>query len=179
MRVIAGTARGISLITPENNAVRPTLDKVREALFSILGDYVNGARFLDLFTGTGANGIEALSRGARSADFVDSTTASLSLVQQNLERTHLAERAQTLRINIPQQLSQLNGVYDIVFADPPYAWQEHTALLHALATYKLINTDSIVVIEHNPKLPLPDAIDTLLTCRRRRRYGTCMLTVYA
>ena len=127
MRVIAGTHRGRQLRTLPGRDVRPTLDRVRESIFGILGDEVEGAGVLDLFAGTGALGIEALSRGAAFAVFVDDDPRALRVLEQNLETLGLGERASVVRGRVPAVLGAarksslpLRGPVDIIFADPPY-----------------------------------------------------------
>jgi len=120
VRVIAGSARGRKLIAPDNMAVRPTADRMKEDLFNILAPRVSGARFLDLFSGTGAIGIEALSRGARSAVFVD---IDIALIIKNLALTGFAEKAAVLKNEYAPALRKLNEqrlAFDIIFMDPPY-----------------------------------------------------------
>ena len=135
MRVIAGSHRGRRLSGPQGTVLRPTSDKVREALFSILGSKVSGSHFLDLYAGTGAVGIEALSRGASTVTFVESDPKVLQLLQENLRTCQLLDRAQ---VRIGQAATFLDrkdwwgGPYDILFADPPYvALDELDILIHA------------------------------------------------
>ncbi len=117
MRIIAGSAGGIRLLLPKH-AFRPTMDRVREAVFSALGDRVPGARVLDLFAGSGAYGLEALSRGAASVRFVDRHRAATDAIRANLARARLLGEVQQL--DAYKFLRQANGPYDLVFADPPY-----------------------------------------------------------
>ena len=121
MRVIAGCARGRKLIAPDGLNIRPTTDRMKENLFNILAAHIPGARFLDVFSGTGSIGIEALSRGAESAVFVDA--ASAFLIRQNLSLTGLTERALVLKYDYAAALRKLNEkhmIFDIIFMDPPY-----------------------------------------------------------
>lgn len=185
MRVIAGTAKGTRLAAPKGREVRPTLDRVREALFSILTPRIEGARFLDLFAGTGANGIEALSRGAASATFVDNDSRSLDVVRRNLEATHLAGKAQIRRLDLPRGLSTLSreGVrYDVVFIDAPFGLARdnpdaYGQLLEALSAAALLAEDGIVVVEHDSGVSLPASIGAL-TCFREARYGGTALALF-
>ena len=185
MRVIAGTAKGIRLAAPKGREVRPTLDRVREALFSILAPRVGGARFLDLFAGTGANGIEALSRGAASAVFVDSDVRSLEIVRRNLEAARLSEKAEVRRLELPRGLATLSregGRYDIVFADAPYglareAPDVYLRLLEGVSGGGILGDDGIVVVEHDARVKLPGAAGGL-SCFREARYGGTGLTLF-
>lgn len=132
MRVIAGTAGSLRLLYPKGEKIRPTTDRVRESLFASLGDEVAGSRFCDLYAGAGTVGIEALSRGAHSAVFVEKHRHCLEALRANLENTHLVERATVVRGNLPVCLKdvwQKSGPFGIVFADPPYAHDPQPLLL--------------------------------------------------
>lgn len=138
MRVVAGSAGGVPLTAPDSVA-RPTMDKVRNAIFSSLGDAVPGSRVLDLFAGTGALGIEALSRGAASAVFVDSHRAAIQCIQKNLTKTRLDGRVQAMDF-IRFIGSAPTGAFDLIFADPPY-------------TKRANDTDWVSVILQSERLP--------------------------
>ena len=157
MRVIAGKAKGIRLCAPKGLGVRPTLDRVREALFNILAERVPGARFLDLYAGTGANGIEALSRGARECLFVDSALESLRIIAKNLEQTRLSAASTCLRCVLPAGLMRVESwglPFDIVFADPPYGRTDVAALLEGIQEKKVLSPGGILVVEHPARQPL-------------------------
>ena len=182
MRVIAGIHRGRRLYGPGKLDLRPTSDRVREALFSILGNRLANSRFLDLYAGTGAVGIEAVSRGAERVTSVESTRDALKLLQQNLELCHLGDEIAVLNKTVRDFLNhsdQWNGPYDIVFADPPYAeTSELLSLLAAPKTSDLFASDSWLIIEHATKTPLPMS----LGCGRflrRYRYGDTALSLYS
>ena len=182
MRVIAGIHRGRRLYGPGKLALRPTSDRVREALFSILGNRCDGSRFLDLYAGTGAVGIEAVSRGAQHVTSVESTRDALKLLQQNLKLCHLGDEISVLNKTVRDFLNrsdQWNGPYDIVFADPPYA--ETAELLSLLAepkTNDLFVPDSWLIIEHAKKTPLPMSLGGAQFLRRYR-YGDTALSLYS
>jgi 16S rRNA (guanine(966)-N(2))-methyltransferase RsmD len=181
MRVIAGKARGVHLTAPKGIEVRPTLDKVRGALFNILGPRVEAARFLDLFAGTGANGIEALSRGARICTFVDNDVRSLGAIRRNLDAARLSEFASIRRLTLPRGLSKLveeGATYDIVFADPPYDFADYRSLLDTLRAEALLDPGAIVVIEHRAKRPLTRE-DLGLDCIRHAEYGATALSFFS
>ncbi len=148
MRVIAGSAGGIRLLTVPGQATRPSLDRVRESVFAILTPRLQDALVLDLYAGTGALGLEALSRGAASCVFVESEEAALRVLRLNAERAGLADRAKLLRGRLPKALDRLTGEspFDLVLCDPPYAQAQWTALLLALAP--LLADDFVVVWEH-------------------------------
>ena len=177
MRVIAGKAKGTRLAAPKGLAIRPTLDRVREALFSILGGNVEGARFLDLFAGTGANGIEALSRGADYACLVDANAQALSTVRHNLEASRLAPNAACLQLHLPSGLRRLDGAFDLVFADPPYDFSDYAPLLEGLCEHGLISPGGQVVIEHRKGATLPPHCGRL-DRQRESKYGSTHLSFY-
>jgi len=178
MRIIAGTARGRRLQAPKGDRVRPTLDRVREALFNILAPRINGARFLDLYAGSGANGIEALSRGAASAFFVDNHAESHAVIQKNLEITGFSSVGSAMRYNSPQDLGRIPGSFDIIFADPPYGYQGHHELLEGLATSGRVEPGGVVIIEHLRKSDLPETAGAL-NRTQVRPYGATTLSFYA
>ena len=180
MRVIAGSHRGRRLSGPRGNSLRPTSDKVREALFSILGTRVPGSRFLDLYAGTGAVGIEALSRGAHIVTFVESDLKAVRITRKNLTTCGMLDHAE-LRI-LPTQTflrqPQLwHGPYDVVFADPPYADEEAVALVLGSWHLDLLAAGAIMVIEQDARCQPPTATDRARLVRRYD-YGDTALFVY-
>lgn len=181
MRVIAGTLRGRRLYGPQKLAVRPTSDRVREALFSILGNRLANSRFLDLYAGTGAVGIEAVSRGAAHVTSVESNRDVLKLLQQNLALCHIGEEIAMRGLTVQRFLDhpyQWNGPYDIVFADPPYAEaSELPSLLSGPMADGLFALDSWLVIEHATKTSLPMAVGCTKFLRQYR-YGDTALSLY-
>jgi 16S rRNA (guanine(966)-N(2))-methyltransferase RsmD len=180
MRVISGRARGTRLIAPKGMDIRPTLDRVREALFNILAPRIDGACFLDLFAGTGANGIEALSRGARAATFVDSDRRALTAIERNLEATKLYEYASVRKLVLPKGISALASKamqFDVVFADPPYAFSDHKGLLAALQAARLIAQDAIIVVEHASRGKV-EFDPEVFELSRRAEYGDTALTFF-
>jgi len=180
MRVIAGSHRGRRLSGPQRTALRPTSDKVREALFSILGTQVSGGRFLDLYAGTGAVGIEALSRGALAVTFVESDPTAVQLLQGNLRTCQLHDRA---LVRVGQTATFLERKdwwgppYDVLFADPPYtALGELDILTHAWRP-GLLSECATVIIEHDSRTKLPVSIDHAVLVRRYV-YGDTALSLY-
>ena len=178
MRVIAGSAKGLRLEVPKGLAIRPTSDRVREALFSIFGPAMDGARFLDLFAGSGANGIEALSRGAATAVFVDADRRSLDLVRSNLDKARLAPCARLLLAPLPEALARLDGPFDFIFADPPYAFDAYEELLASVAGRGLLADGGRIALEHDARTALPETAGEM-TRTHERRYGDTALSVYA
>lgn len=167
MRVVAGTARGRRIAAPPGTDTRPTTDRVREAVFNALGSLgaVDGAVVVDLFAGSGALGIEALSRGAVSAHFVESDRRAADVVEQNLRDLGMADRAVVLRRPVAACLDQLPDAVDLVLADPPYAFDGWAELLAALAPR--LSPDALVVAESDRSPALPEGWEKV----RERTYG--------
>jgi 16S rRNA (guanine966-N2)-methyltransferase len=176
MRVTGGIGRGRRLQVPAGSGVRPTSDKVKQALFNILGDRIIDASFLDLFAGAGGIGIEALSRGAGSVVFVDSSRESLAVINKNIERMGFEKRAQVVPAGAESFLKKTSGPYDIVFLDPPYA-EEMQPLLDLIAASGIVKTDGIVVAEHYKKQQSPEKANRF-TLYREARYGDTVLAFY-
>ena len=181
MRVIAGSHRGRRLSGPEGTALRPTSDKVRQALFSILGTQVSGGRFLDLYAGSGAVGIEALSRGAAAVTFVESESKAVQLLQNNLRSCQLLDRA-LVRVGqasvFLERKDWWSGPYDVLFADPPYRdLGELEVLIHAWRP-GLLSERAVMIIEQDSRTDLPALIDHA-TLVRRYVYGDTTLNLYA
>ncbi|MGH7207752.1 MAG: 16S rRNA (guanine(966)-N(2))-methyltransferase RsmD [Nitrospiraceae bacterium] len=180
MRVIAGLQKGRRLAGPKGAGLRPTADRVKEALFAILGPRVEGARFLDLYAGTGAIGIEALSRGARWVTFVESNPTALRVLRANLERCGLGGSAdiQACRAGVFfRRVEAGDDPYEIVFADPPYHTGTGATLLPSLDQAAIITTESTVILERFTKLPLPSQVGRL-TLVREYGYGDTTLSVF-
>jgi 16S rRNA (guanine(966)-N(2))-methyltransferase RsmD len=182
MRVIAGTHRGRRLRGPQGSLIRPTSDRVREALFSILGNRLPSGRVLDLYAGTGAIGIEAISRGAAHVTCVESDAEALKLLRQNMLDCGIAHHITVYAHTVKQFLNrpeQWEGPYDIVFADPPYAGvHELELLLTQTVTERLFALDSWLIVEHAEKTSLPVSLGSTAYVRRYR-YGDTALSLYA
>lgn len=180
MRVIAGSHRGRRLSGPRGTSLRPTSDKVREALFSILGMRITGGRFLDLYAGTGAVGIEALSRGAAVVTFVEASPGAVGLLRKNLDTCHLAGRARVWVEQTGTFLSRRewwDSPYDVVFADPPYAARAELDVLAGLGQSGLLAQDGVIVLEQASTSESPQRMgNTTLT--RRCEYGDTALCFY-
>ncbi|MCL2398888.1 MAG: 16S rRNA (guanine(966)-N(2))-methyltransferase RsmD [Defluviitaleaceae bacterium] len=175
MRVIAGTARGHKLTAPMGLKTRPTEGRMKEDLFNILMPSISGACFLDLYCGSGAIGIEALSRGAQKAVFVDYAKEAIASTEANLNKTRLRHLAEVIYMPVDQALQKLNGlVFDIVFMDPPYKSNELTPSL-ALASVFITNhvkEDGIIVLECPVDVKLPAHYDNIgLSIFRHKKYG--------
>ena len=177
MRVITGKARGVSLKTPEGLTTRPTAERVKEALFSIINFDIPNAAVLDLFGGTGQLGIEALSRGAKSAVFVDAGDAACKLIKENLRRTKLEGQGRVIRSDYMQYLSTCKEKFSIVFLDPPYAEVFLENSLNKLSEIDILQSDGIIVCER----PLGKELSMELpgfTRSKDYKYGKTLLTLY-
>lgn len=149
MRVIAGTARSIQLKTIEGMDTRPTTDRIKETLFNMISHGLCDCKFLDLFSGSGAIGIEALSRGAESAVFVEKNPKAAKCIQENLNKTRLSERATIMNTDVLTALRRLDGKqsFDYVFMDPPYNHELEKQVLKYLATSSLLDSDALIIVE--------------------------------
>lgn len=147
MRVISGTARGTKLNSIESLSTRPTLDRVKEPLFSIIQAYIQDANVLDLFAGSGALGIESLSRGAKHCIFCDKSPASIKMLKQNLQKTRLEEKSTVFIEDYKKCLKNLNSKYDIIFIDPPYKLDIAVDSIKLILEYNLFAKDGIIILE--------------------------------
>lgn len=178
MRVIAGVAKGHPLRAPKGQGTRPTSDRVREALFNVLAPRVPEARVLDGFAGTGALGIEALSRGAASAVFVEQDGGVAQVIRDNLRRTGLESQAKVLVQDVSRtgSLAPL-GPFDLLFLDPPYdrGWVQR--MLDAVGAAKLLALDGLLMIEHSRREPAPEQAGELER-RRQLTYGDTVISIF-
>lgn len=177
MRVITGTARGVALKTPEGLNTRPTSDRVKEALFSIIQFDIPNAKVLDLFGGTGQLGIEALSRGAKSATFVDDGEAACALIKENLRRTKLGQAATVVRSDYVSFLKRCREQYDIIFLDPPYAEVFLENSLNIITEIDILRDSGIIVAERPLGKDLPWSFEGY-SRSRDYKYGKTLLTLY-
>lgn len=173
MRVITGIARGKRLVTPQGLDVRPTSDRVKEAIFSALQFDIEGRRILDLFAGSGQLGIEALSRGAESATFVDMSSASVKIIKQNLEITGFDGCSKVYTSDYSSFTAMCRDSFDIVFLDPPY--KEDLLLPSIKAVLPLMSDFGTVVCEHPPEVEIPVSIGGF-GIYRTYRYGKINVT---
>ena len=177
MRVITGKARGVVLKTPEGMATRPTSDRVKEALFNIIQFDLPGARVLDLFGGTGQLGIEALSRGAKSAVFTDAREDACKLIRENLRRTKLEGQATVSRSDYLVYLKRCREKFDIILLDPPYAEEYLENSLKFITEIDILQSGGIIVAERPLGKELPWDFPGY-TRSRDFKYGKTLLTVY-
>ena len=177
MRVITGKARGVALKTPEGMQTRPTADRVKEALFSIIQFEIPCARVLDLFGGTGQLGIEALSRGAQSAVFVDASDKACALIKENLKRTKLQDCGKVIRSDYMEYLDRCREKFDIVFLDPPYAEVFLENALKRLSEIDILQSGGIIIAERPLDKELPWVFPGF-TRSKDYKYGKTLLTIY-
>jgi 16S rRNA (guanine966-N2)-methyltransferase len=175
MRIISGSAKGRRLFTLAGRALRPTADRVKESIFNMLGPSVAGSAVLDLFAGTGNLGIEALSRGAQSAFFVDGSAPSIAIIRKNLVLCAMTARAEVLQDDAFRAIALLRRrrrTFDLLFADPPYEQGFVEKTLKALAVHDIGHGDMLVIIEHTRREPLPDPLDSWMLLRQRKTGDT-------
>ena len=177
MRVISGKARGVSLLTPKGEHTRPTADRVKEALFSIIQFDLPGARVLDLFGGTGQLGIEALSRGAKSAVFVDCREDACRLIKENLKRTKFESDGTVIRSDYLQYLSRCKEKFDIIILDPPYAEVFLENALKCITEIDILQSGGIIIAERPLGKDLPCDFAGF-TRSKDYKYGQILLTLY-
>ncbi len=177
MRVITGKARGVSLKTPDGLKTRPTADRVKEALFSIIQFDVLTARVLDLFGGTGQLGIEALSRGAKSAVFVDNREDACKLIRENLKRTKFTDCARVVCSDYQSYLKNCRESFDIVFLDPPYAEIFLENSIKLITEIDILQSSGIIVTERSVEKELLLEFPGY-TRSKDYRYGKTILTIY-
>ena len=177
MRVITGKARGVQLKTPDGMLTRPTTDRVKEALFSIIQFEIPTANVLDLFGGTGQLGIEALSRGAKSAVFVDQREDACKLIRENLRRTKLEQDAKVVRADYMDYLKRCREKFRIIFLDPPYAEVFLENALKCITEIDILQTGGIIVTERPLGKELPWEYEGF-TRSKDYKYGKTLLTIY-
>jgi 16S rRNA (guanine(966)-N(2))-methyltransferase RsmD len=180
MRVISGSARGRTLKSVPGKGTRPTSDRVKEAIFSMIGPYFAGGEALDLFAGTGGLGIEALSRGMDRAVFVDLEQASVDVVRGNLRSTGLEDRAEVYRndaVRALKLLARRGRAFDLVFLDPPYKMRHMDELARQMQELNMLKRGSRVVIEHAAEHHYPEDIGQLVR-KKRAEYGDTAVSIY-
>jgi 16S rRNA (guanine966-N2)-methyltransferase len=175
VRVVAGAYKGQRLTAPRGATTRPTQDRVREALFSVLGT-VEGERVLDLYAGSGALGIEALSRGAAHATLVESDAKAVQVIERNAADLGCADRCLLLRQDVERALPRLPGPYDLVFSDPPYALRRAQKTLDVLASADLVSPGSRVILERDRREPQPVPPDGF-DLEDEHRYGDTLVLI--
>ena len=173
MRVIAGTARSLPLKCPKGMDTRPTTDRIKETLFNILQPYTQGSVFVDCFSGSGAIGIEAVSRGAQKAYFIENAQAAVSCIEANLAFTNFADRAVVLK---QDAISALNSIFekevDIVFMDPPYGQELEKQMLSVLRNHRYVTEETLIIVEADIKTDFSYAEELGYEIVKEKKYKT-------
>ena len=173
MRVIAGTARSLPLKCPKGMDTRPTTDRIKETLFNILQPYTQGSVFVDCFSGSGAIGIEAVSRGAQKAYFIENAQAAVSCIEANLAFTKFADRAVVLK---QDAISALNSIFekevDIVFMDPPYGQELEKQMLSVLRNHRYVTEETLIIVEADIKTDFSYAEEMGYEIVKEKKYKT-------
>ncbi len=180
MRIIAGSVKGRILYSPKGKHIRPTSDRIKEALFSIIAYWLNGAKVLDLYAGTGSLGIEGLSRGASGAVFVDRDRESVRTIKKNLQITNYTSKATIIQMDADLALTYLaenNFTFDIIFMDPPYGKIEVADMVGKIVLNNLLTQEGIIIIEHSSRDRITVDIAGV-ELWQRRFYGDSGLSFY-
>lgn len=177
MKIVSGTYGGRPLKTLEGKTTRPTSDKVRGAMFNMIGPYFDGGRVLDLYAGSGGLSIEAVSRGMEQAVLVEKDRRAQGIIASNIQMTKESHKFQLLKMEAHQALNQLQGTFDLVFLDPPYAKEQIVADIEALAERGLLGEEVMVVCETDKAVDLPEEI-ACLGIWKEKIYGISKVTVY-
>ena len=178
MRVISGTARGTKLYSLEGNNTRPTLDRVKESLFNIIGMAVRDAIVLDLFSGSGAIGIEAASRGAEKVILCDKSKDAINVINKNIEKTKLQKNTKVINLSYKEALKIANCKYDIIYIDPPYATNLVKDSVEEILNNEYLNNSGIIIIETDEEeriLKELDEIKEKIDIYDKRKYGRIVL----
>ncbi len=177
MRIIAGELKGRRLVTPADNRVRPTTDKVKEAVFSMISAYLPDSVVVDLFAGTGNLGLEDISRGAKRAYFVDRDRTSIAMIRENVKHCKVEDRSVILWSDYTAALKKINDKVDVIFLDPPYTAGFIDKCLEAVAESNILLDDGIIVAEHSAKDAVPETAGGFVKVKTRR-YGSINISVY-
>ena len=178
MRVISGTARGTKLYSLEGNVTRPTLDRVKESLFNIIGMQIRGATVLDLFSGSGAIGIEAASRGAKEVTLCDKSKDAINIINRNIEKTRLQDNTIVSNLDYKETLKSIKKKYDIIYVDPPYDTKLAYEAVKEILLRDRLKEDGIIIIETDDEDRIEKELDELrdkIDIYDKRKYGRASL----
>ncbi|MCM3568786.1 16S rRNA (guanine(966)-N(2))-methyltransferase RsmD [Neobacillus mesonae] len=181
MRVVSGMCKGRPLKAVPGNSTRPTTDKVKEAIFNMIGPYFEGGIGLDLFAGSGGLGIEALSRGLNKVIFTDREAKAVQTIYDNIKACNFEEQAEVYRNDADRALKALMKReirFDYIFLDPPYKKQQLTALMERMDIHNIINENGLVVCEHSFDVKLPHTVGKLVQIKHEQ-YGIIAVTIYS
>ncbi|RCW62008.1 16S rRNA (guanine(966)-N(2))-methyltransferase RsmD [Halanaerobium sp. ST460_2HS_T2] len=176
MRIIAGKAGGLKLKSLKGKDVRPTLDRVKESMFNIIAFYLPGAEILDLFSGFGSLGIEALSRGAGRADFVEINKSHLNIIKDNLKKARLFDEAELFKQDAYLYLKNCSTKYDLIFMDPPYEKNMTSEAIKLILDNKLLKENGLIISEKSAAEEVEEFNE--LSIFKNKRYGNSLLTIY-
>ncbi len=176
MKVITGIAKGVSLVAPQGEEVRPTSQRVKEGVFSAVQFIVSGAAVLDLFSGSGQIGIEALSRGAKSAVFVETRKESIQAIKTNLSATKLCDNAKIVSCDVNKFVLECSEKFDIIFLDPPYFYKNTETIL--INSGNLVSNSGIIICETDSKETLPQELSNNFRLFRQYKHGRVLITSY-
>ena len=180
MRVISGVSKGKRLMAPKGLETRPTTDRVKESIFSMINNYIIESNILDLFSGTGSLGIEAISRGANYGYFVDNNKNSIKVINENIKTTGFEEKSEVLwsdTLNVIKQLGENGKKVNIIFMDPPYLKDLIVPCIEAIESERLLDDEGIIVVEHDIKDSIPDVIGSLKKIKEKK-YGNTRISIY-
>ena len=177
MRIIAGELKGRKLETPADNRVRPTTDKVKEAIFSMISGYIPDATVIDMFAGTGSLGLEAISRGAAKAYFVDRDKTSLAMVRRNIQHVGAGDRSVVIWSDFNSAAAKINDTADVIFLDPPYKAGYMQDCIALIDDNDLLVDDGIIVAEHGIDEVLPDNIGSFVKIKTKK-YSKVGVSLY-
>ena len=173
MRIISGKARGTKLYTLDGTATRPTLDRVKESLFNIIQNDIEDSTVLDLFSGSGAIGLEFLSRGAKRAVLCDNSKDAIKIIKQNVQKTHFEEKVEVYNMEFTKLVERLqNQKFDIIYIDPPYATDFIKISLEKIIEYKLVNENTKIIVETDDETRILNQIEKMdVEITDKRKYG--------
>ncbi|WP_442599381.1 16S rRNA (guanine(966)-N(2))-methyltransferase RsmD [Neobacillus sp. D3-1R] len=180
MRVVSGKCKGRSLKAVPGSSTRPTTDKVKEAIFNMVGPYFEEGIGLDLFAGSGGLGIEALSRGLDKVIFVDRDPKAFQIIKENITACDLNDKVEVYRNDSERALKAIlkrEIKFDFIFLDPPYKMQQLVKLLETIEKEKMLNSNGVIVCEHSSEIQLPDEVG-LLKNTKREKYGIIGISIY-
>jgi 16S rRNA (guanine966-N2)-methyltransferase len=181
LRVVSGVCKGRALKAVPGNTTRPTTDKVKEALFNMIGPYFEGGLGLDLFAGSGGLGLEALSRGLDRVIFVDRDAKAIQTIYENIEACKMEDKAEVYRNDAERAIKALikrEIRFDYIFLDPPYKKQQLLSLMQKISEHRLLNNEGYIVCEHSHDVELPDSVGEF-TQYKHEKYGIIAITIYS
>jgi len=180
MRVVSGSCKGRALKAVPGMNTRPTTDKVKEAIFNMIGPYFEGGQVLDLFAGSGGLGIEALSRGMDHCIFIDRDHKAIQTIYSNLKICHLEKQAEVFRTDAERALRAIvkrQLTFDLILLDPPYKKQKLSTLITFIYEHHLLNQEGVIICEHSSDVNLPEQIGSLIV-KKSEQYGHSVITIY-